>query len=81
MYVVFVLYLFVILVVSHVGFGGWGGSVILIAPVPSHYLPFIFFKKRCKNNGYIHVYSREAGAYNSRGRFLYKCISFDRAIK
>ena len=38
--VLFVLYLFVILVVSHFGFEG--GTFVLIAPVPGHCLPFTF---------------------------------------
>ena len=39
-YVLFVLYLFIILVVSHFGFQS--STVVLIASVPGHCLPFTF---------------------------------------
>ena len=40
-YVLFVLCLFVILVISHFGFDG--GTLVLIASVPGHCLPFSLY--------------------------------------
>ena len=42
-YALFALFLFVTLVVSHFGFNG--GTMVLIAPVPGHCLPFAFQAK------------------------------------
>ena len=41
-YVVFVFLLFVVLVISHFGFEG--GTLVLIASVPGHCLPFTCFQ-------------------------------------